>query len=744
MAAVNPLDNLLAEKGLTKDELMKKVEAEHLRKIAPHLYGEKWELLAPEIGLGDKDVSDIKEKHKDPEVRRKTFLKKWSEGKGSDATYLKLIEGLESCGNRNLTEEVLQLFTTGKENGTLCIKTEEVAVNGKGYYYLMLTVVVILSFVVSAMITKIGNTVDVGHSTRDLQTTAICPRLNQRKKETWSNLPMWNAPFVNREHDINETVRRVLEYNIVNINGAPGFGKSALANRVGFRLLEQNILVRYLDMDEEFSKEYTDRGGYRQKSIQDLLWLMSTHTDLVHSKVKGPGFIHQQDFEDVYGWSMSLNETAVLILDNCNRYLASSLRDNLLSYISALVDNSRNQLHIIIVSQEKLLLLDSFDQWTVKELDRNASVALLKLIAPHLSKDQTVKVAHNMLQGCPLAIKVVGKMLHLRRNDSHFYYHLEKDLENTPLTVIDKASEHKYRFSTVMNLTFSLFEDLRNCGYSLGLFPSSFSRDAGRHVLGIECFEIYIRHSLIDERTVANETRYTIHRLIKMYLSEKARNEMKDYTVFVERFIEYYTDFLMNYSKKDQLNDFDEFWLSYEKTNILTYWSWTKSIITPGPDSELPSSNSNYVFSEKRLSAIKLILTKGYMEMTNFIQECFAQFSHAVCQSKFCYEALSYILNQCFKLCWGEIELSNSKETIWCLYRLCDSVEHLIHLHVEYSTSTTKILNIFLRNLTGLKEDHCSSNHSKSESFSVDIGALCLAIVFILGTVTVFIKCMRA
>ena len=64
------------------------------------------------------------------------------------------------------------------------------------------------------------------------------------------DLPLLDGLFVGREQDTIEVVRKAMNANILNINGAPGFGKSTVAIHAGYRLFKDCISVRYIDIEE--------------------------------------------------------------------------------------------------------------------------------------------------------------------------------------------------------------------------------------------------------------------------------------------------------------------------------------------------------------------------------------------------------------------------------------------------------------------------------------------------------------
>jgi len=70
----------------------------------------KWRLMAPNLGLTESDVSDIKHDSLNEEEMRPNFLFKWRNKKGRDATYTALINALLKLGCRKDAELVCQLL----------------------------------------------------------------------------------------------------------------------------------------------------------------------------------------------------------------------------------------------------------------------------------------------------------------------------------------------------------------------------------------------------------------------------------------------------------------------------------------------------------------------------------------------------------------------------------------------------------------------------------------------------------
>lgn len=103
----------------------------------------------------------------------------------------------------------------------------------------------------------------------------------------------------------------------------------------------------------------------------------------------------------------------MLILDNCDDILIGSSRDKFANLVYSLLNQSRFNLHVIIVSMEKLFLLNSFKHWTVANLSLSASINFLnQLVIPAIDKSYLIAVA-KLVEGNPLALKIIGKLLDL-------------------------------------------------------------------------------------------------------------------------------------------------------------------------------------------------------------------------------------------------------------------------------------------------------------------------------------------
>ncbi len=66
------------------------------------------------------------------------------------------------------------------------------------------------------------------------------------------DLPIINSHMVGRELEMSGIIQRMSVAHIININGAPGFGKSLLAVHIGYEMVRRGSTVRYIDAADKF------------------------------------------------------------------------------------------------------------------------------------------------------------------------------------------------------------------------------------------------------------------------------------------------------------------------------------------------------------------------------------------------------------------------------------------------------------------------------------------------------------
>ena len=279
------LDTLLNKIGLNKQALEIQVDDEVFKVISSKL-SPNWECLATRIGVADDIVHDIKvaEASNFPLA----LLTRWKELYGSEATYCKLIKGLDEIGRRDLTDKVLYFKYKGQSSAKRSAPFIETRRFMTIFILLLVLVAVILG--ISILLTVSGNvffTVFNDTLCRDdfrvvdytsiphlyLDNNTCCDSRDVLYKQrvlphdqsashcetVYSNLPNIQMNiFIGRDKDIAEIMRKVQSTHIVNVNGPPGFGKSSVVIHTGYKLLKNGTSVRYVDIEQELPRIFIE------------------------------------------------------------------------------------------------------------------------------------------------------------------------------------------------------------------------------------------------------------------------------------------------------------------------------------------------------------------------------------------------------------------------------------------------------------------------------------------------------
>ena len=617
------LDDFLNKHGVKKDVLQSPLPTTTLtNKIAKEI-GDQWESLAPIIGVGGKKVEFIKRRYsQEPLKMRLVMMRRWHKLGRRKATYLKLVEGLWKIGRKDLIEVILREIN---RPARLQQKLEK-------HFCVILLIVCLIPLLIMVIYIYLNHATTQASKNLNKEPNSTLRQgledyFNEannsilysvqnkmlNKKCNYIELPNGELPkrhqetFVGREMDVVEVLRRVTTTNIVNINGAPGFGKSALAKQVGNMILKNGTLVQYINIEDKLSlfydafkltdskhkvnsefkqfesKKYDGTQSLVANELDNSLVMSSfDHNNYVYTKKHQHHFIHK-----LLHWSESISCHTVLILDNCDDLLDSSIHDKFSDLIKSLVHNSHFNLHVIITSRLKLLYIDWFDSWTVRELNTSVSIQLLDITAPGMNADNLKEIAE-VVKGCPLVLKVVGQLLHIHGEE------LTNMLKDELMVLLDNASDKRERFPLIMDVAFSRLGKYKECGYSLSLFPSSFDKIAANAIIGpspvIECIQLYSRHSLVDEYFIPHQQRYEMHGLIREYL--KAKTLPSDKTSFKRRFKGHFVHFLLTYAIKSELDSIEMNILSSEVHNL----HYLKTLIF----------SDDYIFS-KELAALAFL-----------------------------------------------------------------------------------------------------------------------------------------
>lgn len=381
-----------------------------------------------------------------------------------------------------------------------------------------------------------------------------------------SDLPIVNSLFVGRDNEISEIMKKIEHAHIVSINGPPGFGKSSLAVNFGYKMVKRGTSVRYIDIADVFfhttihlSNEAS--GGiknrfHKEQTISSQATALSSNAAnlpvLFLAETKRNDRTADVKIAEILEWSKSVKCYTLLILDNCDDQIyGDEQQQQFIQLMKELVNLSHNNIHIVLTSRKQLLIADDFDAVSVKELDSNSSRILLKELAPKISTEDSISIA-NLLEGCPIALKVIGRLLNWY--DDELIPEIEEELRMHPIKLLDKASTPKERFRVIMDITFKrLLSTEQECGFYMSLFPGSFSHKAAVAVLPCndtgDILSSYSEHSLVDEYVLGHKLRFKMHRLIREYLRDRADKQVH-IKLFDEIFCKYFSEYLVEYASQ--------------------------------------------------------------------------------------------------------------------------------------------------------------------------------------------------
>ena len=355
--------------------------------------------------------------------------------------------------------------------------------------------------------------------------------------------------FVGRDSDM-EKIEHWIDFKnrnvrIVSVNGPPGIGKSALAKQIGHRMVKKRIVVIYVDLEDySYPSNSTER-------IQHVLAV---------AILKNSKFVpvtKSTNFEQLKNWVESWSELTLIILDNCDEVLNNQRKE--FQEVIEKIAKMSSQFKILTTSREiNIPSLEYFIQHRVSELRLDAAVSLLKE-SDHdaiLTEEQSVGIA-NLTGKIPLALKIVGALISYTPPQE-----IISELQKHPINFLN-SSELPERKRIYVSFSLSLRyldEGLKHFGFSLALFPGSFTEESARDVIErcvhdddpkrptvVEGLKSLFKRSLLEWNGYSK--RYYYHRLIREFMRGIIGNDSQSLeSKFFVAFHYYYSHELYSYT----------------------------------------------------------------------------------------------------------------------------------------------------------------------------------------------------
>ena len=221
------------------------------------------------------------------------------------------------------------------------------------------------------------------------------------------NIPTINSPYFGRAKELKELKELIISNSIriININGPPAFGKSRLANQLGHELLHHSDVIpniQYIDTATFRKSFYLCSISTSQKQERNRY---SADTESLENSGQG---VYDDNFCTWIAWQ---KKRTVLIFDNCDPILHSNDRKLFVDMLQTFLSMNVQIFNVVVVSQEQLFFIeDGFYSIHLEALSPTDSQAMLMHYAQNLTTAQANEL-HTVVGGCPLALKVVAKLL---------------------------------------------------------------------------------------------------------------------------------------------------------------------------------------------------------------------------------------------------------------------------------------------------------------------------------------------
>ena len=365
------------------------------------------------------------------------------------------------------------------------------------------------------------------------------------------SLPSAPKPFVGRE---NETKRIISELTnslifTVGLFGPPAYGKSSLAIHIGHRMLKQAIPVNYFDLNEltiTFEPSLTS-DTYHSNQQSDIQPFTHRSPRSIRAYQKTVNSQH------LLGWAKNITRPSILILDNCDS-VYNQWQEEFQEFVLDLIEESSQQLTILITSQVEMLFVENFAAHKISELSQEASYTLILQMYPPIEQEPGAQAELAKLVGnCPLAIKVILNLLKLPQSVSPA--ELIEQLRQNPIRVLTaRRLPKKDNFTAVMNMaTKYLSLNLKETAFILSLFPGSFEGHFLRKPRDFkDDIDELVMRSLVESYYVVPGTRkrYKLHELIKQYFAQAFQDLIQEKyltNTFNKQFRLHYTHLFSSY-----------------------------------------------------------------------------------------------------------------------------------------------------------------------------------------------------
>ena len=319
---------------------------------------------------------------------------------------------------------------------------------------------------------------------------------------------------------------------LVSLVAPPGFGKTAVATNIAYRMLDEGKDVLY------FSLRNVQKLNFAAEHM--LKKLVGINFDAVENAVL-----------QLTSYLTSLQCQTVLILDN-----AEDLQIGDGSKFEEFLEDigqHASTVVTLVTSRSAISKLELFSFGTkhipLKPLTDEDSSAYLKNHVPGIS-DQRAREFATACRGVPLLLTITGSFLRKKTIDP---IHLHRKLQNCPHSFL-KAKDAKIQelYSLLRVFYNNLGPEMKEALAYLASFPTSFTKEEAKDVLfpneDYFNFELVLdnleQHSLVQQDGDQNNQCYSLHPLVQAFCKSSREDTCTGYNTAIRLFSNHYLSLL--------------------------------------------------------------------------------------------------------------------------------------------------------------------------------------------------------
>ena len=318
-----------------------------------------------------------------------------------------------------------------------------------------------------------------------------------------SCLPDKLINFAGREAEIQKVIDLLQgkEKAVVSLHGGPGFGKTAIAIQVSYKLSEDhNIPVVFSQLSTTTNED-------------EMIRQLCLDVGVNYEDDPKSSLIH---------WLKNIGDKMIWVMDDVDNLLEYD-ETNFCDFVRLLRKNSKQLCQIITTSRTSCEIRElQTDTVQVDEMDSETSMELLKNECPE-DDDIFLRKLAELCGYVPLAMCIAGSLVDKYEDSDELLHHLEKQ----PMKTLEHANSDQY-VNLAINLSYEKCSDEEKETFvRLSVFEGSFNKDAAKVVIEKDTLDTAdILQKLVSRSLVKRQTqhRYSIHLLIKSFLHDKQKS----------------------------------------------------------------------------------------------------------------------------------------------------------------------------------------------------------------------------